>query len=194
MRPTAEPKHEHTVCGGIWYVRRYKKKQVVKEAFHVIWTTYQTPKPENVTGQWTGLREVYAQIQEKGWQVFMPVLIAAKRDVKQQERQVLLTSNEVKATRSYLEALTREDGDRLAAGNTIITQGITPQKVELLLECTTDKLQEVVGRLKSKSATALLWNKPEQNHIWSKGFWYVHLLDRNSKQCIENYINRNNTA
>jgi hypothetical protein len=161
---------------------------VAKEAFHVIWITYQIPKPENVTGQWTGLLEVYGQIQEKGWQVFVPALIAAKGDVRQQEKQVLLTSNEVIATRSYLEELTREDGDRLAAGNTIVAQVVTPQKVELLLECAADTLQAVVGRLKSKSATALLWDRPAQNHIWSKGFWYAHLLDRNSRQCIENYM------
>lgn len=179
---------------GFRSVRRYKKKQVAKEAFHVIWTTYETPKPENVTGHWTGLLDVYSQIQEKGWQVFMPVLLATKRDVKQKEKQVLLTGNEVNTTRSYLKELTREDGDRLAAGNTIVAQVITPERVELLLECTTDELQEVVGRLKSKSAAALLWNRPEQSHIWSRGFWYAHLLDINSKQWIVNYINRNNTA
>ncbi len=167
---------------------------MAKEAFHVVWTTYQTPKPENVTGQWTGLLEVDGQIQEKGWQVFVPALIAAKGDFRQQKKPVLLTGTEVIATRSYLEELTREDGDRLAAGNTIVAQVITPQKVELLLECATDTLQAVVGRLKSKSATALLWNRPAQNHIWSKGFWYAHLLDGNSKQCIENYMKRNNNA
>jgi REP element-mobilizing transposase RayT len=167
---------------------------LTKEVYHIIWTTYETPKPENRNPHWEELQELYNQIKERGGQVYMPLLIASKAEVKQKDKQVRLSGIEVENTMSYLINLTQKKTDHIAGGNRILAGLIASEKVELLLECSGDKLQQVVGRLKSKSSSALLWNRAEEKHIWSKGFWYAQLLNEISKQAMLNYIKSKNAA
>jgi len=120
----------------------------------------------------------------------MPSLIASKRDTLQTSKQVFLSIKEVEHTIAYLHNLTREKSDSIAGGKSILALTITPEKVELLLDYTGDKLQQVIGRLKSRSASALLYHRKEEKHIWSKGFWQAQLLDSISKQAILNYFTK----
>jgi hypothetical protein len=66
---------------------------VSKEVYHVTWTTYATPKPENQNGEWGEIHQVYTQVQNRGGSIYMPALIASKRDNLQIDRQVILSKN-----------------------------------------------------------------------------------------------------
>jgi hypothetical protein len=56
-----------------------------KELFYVIWTTYETAKPENKNGNWADLIAAYHQIHERGGNIYMPVPVAFKNDAKQRK-------------------------------------------------------------------------------------------------------------
>jgi hypothetical protein len=76
--------------------------------------------------------------------------------------------------------MTREGGDRVAGGHPVIAAAFLPTQAHVLCQCNWASLDQVVGRLKSRLATLLLfephWSENDKR-IWGRGFWTARILD-----------------
>ena len=63
--------------------------------------------------------------------------------------------------------------------------------VHLLFDSLNDPIGEVVGRIKSRTSSALLKLPANQDRrrIWTTGYWKVFLFDDNAMAQVASYIN-----
>jgi hypothetical protein len=145
--------------------------------WHVAWSTKGAWPPADARGDWARLAEFYA-----------PLVLAEKvaisqplpsRYLPQTSKAILLSKEDLTALPGWLTELTRANGDRVAGDNPVSATAFGPTQVHVLFRCDRDRLNQVVGRLKSRLATLLLFEPRWKNEhgIWGKGFWTAEILD-----------------
>ena len=82
-------------------------------------------------------------------------------------------------------------GDRIAGGLPMVCCAVTSNAVQLLIApALLSSHSQVIGRMKSKTASQLLWS-PErtgQKHIWSSGYWFANINGAEAVAKVEHYI------
>lgn len=139
--------------------------------WHVVWTTKGVWTPQDSRGDWARLAELYESlVAEKSVAPLHPL---HSRYAAQTSPLVTLSSEDAIALLEWLQQLTTESGDRVARGHPVRTAVFMPTQVHLMLRCRFASLNQVVGRIKSRLATLLLFEARWKNKarvIWSRGF------------------------
>lgn len=160
-----------------------------QQLWHIVWTTFGEWQPHDQRGDWAGLMEFYAPLIAAGAAATSQPL--RSRYLAQRCEAVVLSQDDATQLRQWLLDLTRDGGDRVAGGHPVSAAAFRPRQAHVLLRCEHDKLGQVVGRIKSRLATLLLfeprWSKAAR-HIWAKGFWAAELLDEDAGQKAKQFI------
>ncbi len=159
------------------------------KGIHAIWTTYGTWLPGDARGHWSALFDFYGHVLQSGQQLNPPDTPTQTRATSlMREPQKLLNEEELRLVKQTLD-------DYLAPGMPGETwrmraTAIERTHVHLLLEPLNDAIGEVVGRIKSRTSSALL--KLPINHdrrrIWTTGYWKVFLFDDDAMAQVAEYI------
>lgn len=156
-------------------------------ALHILWSTFGVRLPQEDEGAWPGLRVLYEKLKGDGGQTLSsdPLRHSASRSPL---ARLALSEEETRAVDRYLRELA--ENDRIAAGLPILALAVLPIGVHLLTGEPPGPLSQVVGRMKSKTASSLLWSPSRRGlpHIWSSGFWRAELLDESSVEQVRGYI------
>ena len=128
------------------------------DGLHIIWTTYNSWQPRDARGNWSGLHELYKQLAQNGHYYELSAPLRESVPKAELSDTVALTSNERNEVKNYLSELVAPDGDRIAGGLPIVCHAITPTVVQLLIVPAVAPHSQIIGRLKSKTASGLIWS------------------------------------
>jgi len=84
-----------------------------------------------------------------------------------------------------IRRLTSVGADRIAGDTHIFAVAARKSQVQVVLQCEEARLEQVVGRLKSRTATLLSFvpaHGTPGKHTWSKGFARIRCLDEKAVQ------------
>ena len=158
--------------------------------YHVIWTTIGFWLPNEQRGNWNSLKNFYQELGKENHH-FTAIFSDRYSDQPQkQNREIRLGIDEQKKVEEILRGLCQTD--RVAEGTQILALHVTFNKVEMLIRIQEKELTQVVGRLKSRSATIAIWSLGDSNlkRIWSKGFWIAEIEDKDAIDKVIEYIER----
>src|SRR5687768_8858199 len=136
--------------------------------WHIIWTTARVWSPADARGDWGELSLAYSDLIERRGHIRMSHPLDRRWQGVRQEGAVELSPY----TRTNVDSTLRElaNDDRVAGDTLIRALAVQPHAVQVVLACPIEKLQQRVGRLKSRSATG-------GKGTWSRGFWWARLED-----------------
>ena len=146
--------------------------------------------PNEQRGNWDGLKIFYQELGKENHN-FTAIFSDRYSDQPQkQNREIRLGIDEQKKVEEILRELCQSD--RVAEGTQILALNVTFNKVEMLIRTQEKELTQVVGRLKSRSATIVIWSLGDLNlkRIWSRGFWIAEIEDKNTIEKVIEYIER----
>ena len=157
---------------------------------HVIWTTIGFWLPTEPRGNWNNLKNFYRELGKENHRFTAVFCDRYSDEPQKQNREIQLGSVEQKQVEDILRQLCQSD--RVTEGTEILALNVTPSKVEMLISTQEKELTQVVGRLKSRSATIVLWSLGdlELKRIWSKGFWTAEIEDKHTIEKVIEYIER----
>jgi hypothetical protein len=169
------------------------QKKAGKNWWHVIWTTFLARTPADPRGGWSRLTEAYSGLLES---YGAEIVLSDPLDVRWQNKpnppeslQLSPIARQV-AAKSILE-LAKED--RVAGDTEISAMAIDGQSVQIVLACPSHLLHQRVGRLKSRTATLLSFERETGiagKGTWSRGFWWARLTKEPMLAAIEDYVRR----
>lgn len=157
--------------------------------WHILWTVYPIPVPNQRTTAIIGLYDFYEKLE----------VDEIKHEVSQPLNALIHSSN-IKPNRPILnprsveddiKRLTSNKGDRIAGNLPIIDLLVGSDRVELLVKFNGDNLAQKIARLKSRSATLLSFSSESGEggrHTWSKGIWYGKSMDIQFVQSVKDRI------
>jgi len=159
------------------------------KGIHAIWTTYGTWLPGDARGHWSALFDFYGHVLQHGQQLNSPDATTRTRATSSMhEPEKALNEDEIRLVKTTLE-------DYIAPGMPgetwrIHATAIERTHVHLLFGSLNDPIGEVVGRIKSRTSSALLKLPANQNRrrIWSTGYWKVFLFEDNAMTQVARYI------
>ncbi len=157
---------------------------------HAIWTTYGTWLPGDARGHWSALFDFYGHVLQRGQQLNPPDIATQTRATSlMREPQKVLDEEEIRLVTETLN-------NYLAPGMPGETWHINATAIErthvhLLFDSLNDPIGEVVGRIKSRTSSALLKLPANQDRrrIWTTGYWKVFLFDDNAMAQVARYVN-----
>ena len=160
------------------------------QGIHAIWTTYGTCLPGDARGHWSALFDFYGHVLQSGQQLNPPDAATQTRATSlMREPQKALTEEEIRLVTETLD-------DYLAPGMPgetwrIYASAIERTHVHLLFRPLNHPIGEVVGRIKSRTSSALLKLPVNQDRrrIWTTGYWKVFLFDGDAMAQVASYIN-----
>ncbi len=160
------------------------------KGIHAIWTTYGTWSPGDARGHWSALLDFYGHVLQRGQQLNPPDTTTQTRATSlMREPQKVLDEEE-------LQLVTKTLDDYLAPGMPgetwrLHATAIERTHVHLLFGPLDDAIGEVVGRIKSRTSSALLKLPINQGRrrIWTTGYWKMFLFDDNAMAQVAEYIN-----
>lgn len=158
--------------------------------YHVIWTTIGFWLPNERRGNWNGLKNFYQELEKENHR-FTAVFSDRYSDQPQkQNREIRLGIDEQEKVEAILRQLCQSD--RIAEGTQILALNVTFNQVEMLINTREKELTQVVGRLKSRSATIAIWSlgDSELKRIWSKGFWTAEIDYKDTAEKVIEFIER----
>ena len=163
------------------------------KGIHAIWTTYGTWLPGDVRGYWSALLDFYGHVLQRGQQLNPPDAATQIRATSSMyEPEKVLNEEEIRLVAETLD-------DYLAPGMPgetwrIHAAAIKRTHVHLLFRSLNDPIGEVVGRIKSRTNSALLKLPLNQDRrrIWTTGYWKVFLFDDDAVSQVAKYINVHN--
>lgn len=159
------------------------------KGIHAIWTTYGTWLPGDARGHWSALLDFYGHVLQRGQQLNPPDTATQTRaKVLMREPERVLNEEEIRLISTTLD-------DYLAPGMPgetwrLHTTAIERTHVHLLFGPLSTPIGEVVGRIKSRTSSALLKlpTNQDRRRIWSTGYWKVFLFDDNAIAQVARYI------
>ena len=147
------------------------------QMWHVIWTTFQTYPPTDSRGDWRALSDFYSRLGQSCDEIEMSSPLPTKWQAKApRSGQVVLPLAACAQVDIDIRNLT--DGDRVAELMTLRATTTAPDHVQLVGSCPAASLHQVVGRLKSRTATLLSFREElgvGGAGTWGRGFWWAGL-------------------
>lgn len=161
------------------------------DGLHIIWTTYNTFQPQDARGDWSALRELYKHLARVGFYCEMSAPLPENvSSAASSHNAVVLAPHERNEVQGDLFQLTSVDGDRVAGGLPLSCCAANSTAVQLLLAPALASHSQIIGRLKSKTASQLL-QSPErtgQKRIWSSGYWFANINGEEALARVERFI------
>lgn len=156
--------------------------------YHIIWTTIGLWTPLDQRGAWEDLRRFYQNLREAGAEFETQLHKQYPENQQKQAKEILLDIAEQETVESGLLKLS--ENDRIAEQTQILALSVQDNKIEMLIDVGEKDINQVIGRLKSRSATYLLWssNRANENRIWSKGFWKARITNEDTIERVKEYI------
>ncbi len=160
------------------------------KGIHAIWTTYGTWLPGDARGHWSALLDFYGHVLQSGQQLNPPDAVTQTRATSSMcEPEKMLNEVEIQLVKETLD-------DYLAPGMPgetwrLHATAIGRTHVHLLFGPLNKPIGEVVGRIKSRTSSALLKLQVNQDRrrIWTTGYWKVFLFDGDAMAQVARYIN-----
>ena len=168
---------------------------MAEQLWHIAWSTFGAFPPHDQRGRWTALAEFYLPLVAAGSAVCSHPL--PSRYLEQSGDAILLVNEDATQLRQWLSELTSDGGDRVAGGHPVSAAAFGPTQAQMLFRCQRDNLHQVVGRIKSRLAALLLFERRWSNrgrHVWAKGFWAAELRDDEVGRKAKTFVERSNTA
>ncbi len=162
------------------------------EAWHIVWTTRGGRLPGDPEGNWARLAEFYGPLMATGLVTSVSSGLQPQYRARAVGERSLLRDDAADLHRWLLE-LTKEEGDRIAGGNRVLAAAFLPDQAHVLMECDRDRVRQVVGRLKSRLATLLLFQPRWANagrHIWGSRFWQAEIAQPELRAQVARFISR----
>ncbi len=160
------------------------------EAWHIVWTTRGGRLPGDPEGNWARLAEFYSPLMATG----LVRSVSSGFQGQYRGRAVgerLLARDDAADLHRWLLELTKEDGDRIAGGIRVLAAAFLPDQAHVLMECDQGRVSQVVGRLKSRLATLLLFQPRWANqgrHIWGSRFWQAEIAQPELRAQVARFI------
>jgi len=103
----------------------------------------------------------------------------------------ILSCDDIARLQEWLSKLTGEGGDRVAGGHPVLAASFLPTQAHVLIRCNRDALNQVIGRIKSRLATLLLfepqWSQ-RGRRIWARGFWAAEISSDDVGDQVKKFI------
>jgi len=162
------------------------------DALHIIWTTYNSQQSTYENENRPALRELYEQLTKAGCYYESVPLVESVQDAALFSDAITLSHSERHEIGKHLVEMTACDGDRIAGGLQIVCYSITQRDVHLLIVPALTSHNQIIGRLKSKTASHLLRSpeREKQKHIWSRGYWFASINGEEAIEKIKHFIHQ----
>jgi hypothetical protein len=159
------------------------------DGLHIIWNN--TWPPYDARGDWFGLHKLYQQLAQNGHYYKLSAPLSANIPKALPTNAITLTLNEKNEVKRYLCALTAPGGDRITGDLPMACCSVTSKAVHLLFVPALTSHSQIIGRLKSKTASQVLWSpeRKSQKHIWSSRYWFANINRIEAIAKIEHFIN-----
>jgi hypothetical protein len=145
--------------------------------------------PQDSRGDWARLADFYAPlIAARSVTVSGPVQSRYSSDMS---NSLMLSQAELASLCGWLLKLTNAGGDNVAGGHSVLAATFQPEQAHVLFECDRDSLSQVVGRLKSRLATLVLFDEKRvasERKIWGGGFWFAEVLEDGATTKVKEFI------
>lgn len=165
-----------------------------QSTWHVIWTTFPGYLPSDPKGDWEKLLCCYGTVATNQMSERLPARYLKKAFPREKK---FLSNDARSVIASSIAELTASPGDRVAGQTAIQATHIGLNDVHLILDLPPEKLSQIIGRIKSRSATLLSFHSPADfpgDHTWSKGFWSVCLESAEEITSALDYVGNLNLA
>jgi hypothetical protein len=128
------------------------------DGLHIVWTTHNSWQPQDARGNWSALHELYKQLMQNGhyYELSAPLHESIPAAVSSNDV-IALTPNEQNEVEKYISDLIAPNGDRIAGGFPMVCCAMTSTVVQLLFVPALSSHSQIIGRLKSKTASHVLW-------------------------------------
>jgi hypothetical protein len=158
---------------------------------HIIWTTYNSWQPQDARGDWSALRELYKQLNVSGHYYELSAALPESVPLLGHSNAVALTLHEQSEVENYLSKLMASEGDRIAGNLPVTCCAVHSSFVQLLFVPALSSHSQIIGRLKSKTASQVLWSpqRKGQKHIWAGGYWLANINGAEAIAKVEQFIN-----
>jgi REP element-mobilizing transposase RayT len=161
-------------------------------AIHTIWTTYGTWLPGDPRGHWSPLFDFYGRLIERGDKLNIPDRVThdfARSELKEQEK--VLSAHDREIVAQTIGSTLSTDLEGRAE---ILAAAIERTHVHLLWGELPFDIEKVIGRIKSKTSSAVIHSStaPDRERTWTKGYWRVFVFDVTAIPDIQNYIENHN--
>ncbi len=162
-------------------------------AIHVIWTNYMTWPPGDARGHWSPLFDFYGRLIARGDRLNLPdPTTRAVAIARAKEPEKVFTRREQEIVARTVGLILRDDFEGRVA---VYAAAIERTHTHLLLGPTTIDLDKLVGRIKSRTSSAVIHDgdEPWRTRTWTTGYWHVFMFDIRSIPDVQVYIERHNT-
>lgn len=161
------------------------------DALHIIWTIQNYRQPGDEKGDWIPLSELYKDLEHNGHYYEQSVPLRRSNSRLNTQNIKPLTIDEQNKIEKYLLQLLAPNGDRIVGGLSYCCLVVTSTHIQLLFTPGLPSHQQIIGRLKSKTASNLLRLSERANDksIWSKGYWFAYINGDEAIAKIERFIN-----
>ncbi|HTL29340.1 MAG TPA: transposase [Tepidisphaeraceae bacterium] len=161
-------------------------------AIHAIWTTYLTWPPGDPRGHWSALFDLYGRLIERGHKLNLPDRETHRRSLElAKESERVLTPGDQEIVASTIERVLRDDFEGRVS---VYAGAIERTHVHLLFGDTTIPIDRLVGKIKSRTSSAVIASGSERNRTrtWTTGYWKVFFFDLLAIPTVQNYIELHN--
>jgi hypothetical protein len=161
------------------------------EWWHVIWTTFLAWPATDRRGDWQELADFYTDLaaaQHTMIETSAPLPTQWQRKAEPEGTTSLSPQARELTTRSLLELAA---SDRVAGNTPIAALAVQARATHLLLACPAGDLHQRVGRLKSRSATLLSFDRTAGaggKGTWGRGFWWARLRTEQLVDAVRSFI------
>ena len=147
--------------------------------WHVIWATFSSWAPTGSRGDWQDLSELYSRLRQSCPEIEMSSPLPTKWHAKPAPSgQVVVAPAACAQVEMDIANLASANGDRIAELLSLRATVSATNHVQLVGSCPEASLHQVVGRLKSRTATLLSFHREVAvggAGTWARGFWWAKL-------------------
>ena len=145
--------------------------------WHVVWQTNGAFPPNDPRGDWGRLAAFYAPLVAAK-SAYVSHVLEQHYAAEPCAALALSEADGRELCRALLEA-SQDMSDRLTGGRTVQAAAFLPTQAHILFRCESERLNLVIGRLKSRIARSLIasgrWRRPGRD-IWGRSFWAAEIM------------------
>ena len=154
---------------------------------HIVWVTFDSWLPHEKRGDWKDLADFYQSLERDFIVNFSKPLQNNYTKIQNPTQLILSSSDQEILKKDIIELAINES---IAGGLEIISIGLTPNGVHLLIRGAFSEKKQKLSRLKSRSATLLKYTNGlteiSAKNTWSKGFWVAEFNEHHDVFKIKN--------
>lgn len=148
--------------------------------------------PGDPRGHWSPLFDFYGELVAQGGQLNLPDPITYKRSVElaKESPRILTTEDQHIVAETIGEIFCHDFNNQMP----IHGLAIEKNHVHLLLGEMTSSIDQIVGRVKSKTSSQLIQrgSEPNRKRTWTTGYWKVFIFDSGIVPAVQQYIENHN--